>query len=230
MSLSIIIDSVPILLAGVWLTLIVTISSFLIGQVLALPLGLARASTRRWLSYPAFAYTGFVRGSPLLVQLFIIYYGVGQLEFVRNSFVWPVFREPVFCAILAISLNSAAYVAELIAGAIRQLSKGQFEAAETLGLRYPQTLITIVLPQIYRVILPPIGNELTLVLKASSLASTVTILEITGTARTLVARTYAPFEIFTVAGVFYLIIGVAIGILFRRVEKKVEVPGLLSGR
>ncbi|MDR2310274.1 MAG: ABC transporter permease subunit [Brucellaceae bacterium] len=209
---------------GIWLTLLITIASFIVGQIFALPLALALVSSRWWLSYSASTYTFMVRGSPLLVQLFIVYYGLGQVEAVRSSFLWPVLKSPLYCAIITIGLNSAAYMAEIIAGAIRQLAKGQFEAASALGLSRYVALVKVVFPQVYRTLLPAIGNELVLVMKGSTLASAVTVIEMTGAARIFVARTYAPFETFLIAGSVYLVMGAIFGRIVKAIEIKVAIP------
>ncbi|WP_046121122.1 ABC transporter permease [Ensifer aridi] len=210
---------------GFLLTVAITLASFALGQFLALPLALALTSASRYLRLPVATYTFLVRGSPLLVQLFIVYYGLGQIEAVRNSFLWPVLRSPVYCAILAIGLNSAAYSAELIAGAVRQIPRGQWEAGSALGLHRGALLLKIVMPQAYRSVLPAIGNELVLVMKGSTLASAVTVMEMTGAARVFVARTYAPFETFLIAGTIYLLMGAAFGRLFRTIESRTAIPG-----
>lgn len=209
---------------GIWLTLLITIASFIVGQIFALPLALALVSSRWWLSYSAFTYTFMVRGSPLLVQLFIVYYGLGQVEAIRSSFLWPILKSPLYCAIITIGLNSAAYMAEIIAGAIRQLPKGQFEAASALGLSRYVALVKVVFPQVYRGLLPAIGNELVLVMKGSTLASAVTVIEMTGAARIFVARTYAPFETFLIAGSVYLVMGAIFGRIVKAIEIKVAIP------
>ncbi|SDA61514.1 ABC transporter permease subunit [Sinorhizobium sp. NFACC03] len=210
---------------GFLLTVSITLASFGLGQILALPISLALTSERCSLRLPASTYTFLVRGSPLLVQLFIIYYGLGQIEAVRNSVLWPVLRSPVYCAILAIGLNSAAYSAELLAGAIRQLPRGQWEAGRALGIRKWVLLMKIILPQAYRAVIPAIGNELVLVMKGSTLASAVTVMEMTGAARIFVARTYAPFETFLIAGTIYLLMGALFGRIFRFVEVRAAIPG-----
>lgn len=210
---------------GFLLTVTITIASFVLGQILALPLALALTSTRRSIRMPVATYTFFVRGSPLLVQLFIVYYGLGQIEAIRDSILWPLLRSPVYCAIIAIGLNSAAYSAELLAGAIAQLPRGQWEAGSALGLNRTILLLKIVLPQSYRAVLPAIGNELILVMKGSTLASAVTVMEMTGAARVFVARTYAPFETFLIAGAIYLVLGYVFGQIFRYIELKSAIPG-----
>ncbi|MBS7538226.1 MULTISPECIES: ABC transporter permease [Xanthobacteraceae] len=225
MSFDLLLPAFSAILSGLFLTLLITICGFALGQAIALPVALALVSTRVWLSVPAAFYTFVVRGSPLLIQLFIIYYGLGQLEFIRESFLWPVLRSAVYCAILAIALNSAAYSARVVAGAIRQLHKGQFEAGHALGLTDHAILSKVVLPQVYRVVLPAIGNELVLVMKASTLASAVTVIEMTGAARLFVARTYAPFEAFLIAGILYLVFGALFGWTFKIIEARVAIPG-----
>ncbi|WP_026621572.1 octopine/nopaline transport system permease protein (plasmid) [Ensifer sp. WSM1721] len=210
---------------GVLLTLLITVASFAVGQILALPLALGLTSTSQVVRVPVSTYTFLVRGSPLLVQLFIVYYGLGQIDAVRHSFLWPVLRSPVYCAILAIGLNSAAYAAELLAGAIRHLPSGQWEAGKALGLNRIVLLFKVILPQAYRAVLPAIGNELVLVMKGSTLASAVTVMEMTGAARVFVARTYAPFETFLIAGTVYLLMGAVFGRLFKFFEARVAIPG-----
>lgn len=179
---------------GIWLSLLITVTAFAVGQIFALPIALALTSPKKWLRYPASTYTFMVRGSPLLVQLFIVYYGLGQVEFIRESFLWPLLRSALYCAIITIGLNSAAYTAEVIAGAIRQLPKGQIEAASALGLRKFTALRKVILPQVYRSILPALGNELVLVMKGSTLASAVTVMEMTGAARVFVAKLMHPLK------------------------------------
>lgn len=224
MSYDLFLQASRVVLNGLELTLIVTLAAYAIGQVFALPIALARTSGSRLLNAPAVTFTFVMRGSPLLVQLFIIYYGLGQLPFVRESMLWPLLRSPLSCAIIAVGLNSAAYTAELVAGAILHVPKGQWEAAKALGLRRLVTQAFIILPQAYRAILPALGNEMILVMKGSTLASTVTVMEMTGAARVFVARTYAPFEAFLVAGVLYLIIGAVFSLIFRRIERLVAIP------
>jgi His/Glu/Gln/Arg/opine family amino acid ABC transporter permease subunit len=231
-SYEILLQSIPIVFSGLKLTLILTFASFALGQVLALPLGLALTARAPLLRWPTATYTFLVRGSPLLVQLFILYYGLAQFAAVRASVAWPIIREPLNCAIIAIGLNSAAYVAVVIAGGLKQLPPGQAEACISLGLSRTSRMKDVLLPQVYRAILPYIGNELILVLKASSLASAVTVMEMTGAARAFTAKTYAPFEVFIVAGVLYLAIGFMFGMAFRFIERRVPGAAVIgrSGR
>lgn len=219
-------NALPVILDGLYLTVVITLLAFALGQFVALPLALLANARSRWLSFPMRAYIFCIRGSPLLVQLFIIYYGLGSLEVVRSSILWPILREPLYCAILAVGLNSAAYVAELLRGTIRQFPVGQSEAAKALGMSGWQAMRHITLPQVYRSVLPVLGNEIVLVMKASSLASAVTVVEMTGAARAFVARTYAPFEVFAAAGCFYLLFGLVLAMTFKALERQVAVPGL----
>ncbi|OWK25477.1 ABC transporter permease [Rhizobium yanglingense] len=221
MSYEILIQSIPMVLSGLKLTLIITVLSFLVGQIFALPVGLALTAKNPLLRWPTSIYTFLVRGSPLLVQLFILYYGLAQFSAVRSSFAWPILRDPMSCAIIAIGLNSAAYVAVIVAGGLNRLPSGQMEACISLGLSKTSRMRYVLLPQVYRAIFPSIGNELILVLKASSLASTVTVMEMTGAARAFTSKNYAPFEVFIVAGILYLAIGFVFGMIFQFVERRI---------
>ncbi len=153
--------------------------------------------------FPVRVYTFMFRGTPLLVQLFLIYYGLSQLEWVRNSFAWPLLRDPFWCALLAFSLNNAAYTTEILRGGIRAVPVGEIEAAKALGMSAAQRIRRLVLPVGFRLALPAYGNEVVLILKASSLASTITLMELTGTSRKIVAQTFAPYEIFIAAALLY---------------------------
>ncbi|MDT3381051.1 ABC transporter permease subunit [Labrys neptuniae] len=215
MSLEMLLRAIPVVLTGLKLTLLITLAAFAVGQLVALPVALGRVSKFRLLRGATWLYTFLLRGSPLLVQLFILYYGLAQFPAVRSSVFWPILRDPVYCAILAIGINSSAYVAEVITGGIRKIPAGQFEACISLGLSRRRTFIDVVLPQTYRAIFPSIGNEIILVLKASSLASAVTVMEMTGAARAFTAKTYAPFEVFIVAGLVYLLVGFVFSLIFR---------------
>jgi len=230
MNLSLFAEAFMPLLRATGTTLSLALLSYAVGQVLGLLVALALVSRSRPVSLPAFLYTFCLRGSPLLVQVFLLYYALAQIEAVRTSILWPYLREPFFCAVLAIGLNSSAYVGELMRGAITNVARGQWEAAQVLGLGRGQAFVYIVLPQAYRAALPALGNEAILVLKATALASVITLMDVTGVARTLVADTYAPFEIFALAGLFYLAIGYVITRAFGLVEQVLSIPGTTPGR
>jgi len=197
-------DSLPQLLGGMVLTLELTLASLALGIVLALPLAALRTARHWALWAPAYGYITFFRGTPLLVQIFLIYYGTGQFPWMRDTILWPVLRESWWCAVLAFSLNTAAYTAEILRGAIQAVPRGEIEAARALGMSRFLVFRLVALPRAFRLALPAYGNEIILVIKSSSLASTITLLDITGVARTLVAHTYAPYEILLVAGALYL--------------------------
>ena len=197
-------DNAPRLLSAVPLTLGISASCLALGLLLAVPLAFARIGHVAWLRWGANGYILFFRGTPALVQIFLIYYGAGQFDWVRSSPLWVILREPLWCVVIALGLNSAAYTGKMLSGAIAAVPRGMVEAAEALGLSRWRTLRLVVLPLAIRTALPAYGNEVILTLKASSLACTITLLEVTGTARVLVSRTYAPYEIFILAGAIYL--------------------------
>ncbi len=197
---------IPELARGAGLTLELLFISGLIGLLIAVPTALARVNRSRWINIWPRAYIFFFRGTPLLVQLFLVYYGLGQFEAVRESFLWPVLRDSYWCAIITFSLHTGAYITEILRGAIMSVPAGEVEAARALGMGPGKIYRRIVLPRAARIALPAYGNELILMLKASALASTITLLDLTGMARTLYAKNYLPVETFLSAGAFYLVI------------------------
>lgn len=199
-------ESVPQLLGGAVLTLQLVSLSLLFGAVLAVATAMARLSPYPLLSAPAYAYVFVFRGTPLLVQIFLVYYGVAQLEVVRESVLWVVLKEPYWCAILALTLNTGAYASEIVRGGLQSVPRGQIEAARASGMGRTTAFRRVIFPQAIRQALPGYGNEVILMVKASSLASTITLMEITGIAERLISRTFAPIEIFIVAGSIYLAI------------------------
>jgi polar amino acid transport system permease protein len=216
-------ESLPDLLGGLVVTLELTVLSLIFGMVLALPLAALRTAQSPVLWVPAYGYIIFFRGTPLLVQIFLIYYGTGQFDWIRGTPLWPLLREAYWCAILAFSLNTAAYTAEILRGAIQAVPRGEIEAALALGMSRWLVFRLISLPRAFRLALPAYGNEIILVIKSSSLASTITLLDITGVARTLVAHTYAPYEVFLVAGALYLVLVLATTRLLAAVERWLKV-------
>lgn len=218
----VIIKYYPKLLDGALLTLELVAISGLVGVMLAVPLALARASNSRAISFLPFCFIYFFRGTPLLIQIFLIYYGASQFEAVRESVMWNVLKEPYWCAIIAFTLNTAAYSAELFRGAIQAIPKGELEAADAFGMHWWLKTRRIVIPRAFGIALPAYGNEVVLMLKSSALASTITLLDLTGMARTIQARTYTPVELFTAAGVMYLVIAAVVIGLFRLLESKLN--------
>jgi len=188
-------DSFPPLLASSVLTIHLTCLSLVIGVFLALPLALGRLSKNRWVSSFSFAYVYYFRGTPLLVQIFLIYYGLPQIGLTFDAYT---------SALISLSLNTAAYTAEIIRGGIQAVPGGEIESAHAMGMTRRQVFRRIILPQMIGFALPAYGNEIILQIKATSLASTITLMDLTGMARTLAAETYAPLEIFSAAGIIYL--------------------------
>ncbi|MEL0638198.1 ABC transporter permease [Marinomonas sp. TI.3.20] len=220
MDFSVIVEYFPRLLEGAWVSLQLVILSIVLGGALALPVALARISPVLWIRAVPFAYIFFFRGTPLLVQIFLVYYGASQFDAVRDSFLWPILREPFWCAIIAFTLNTSAYTAEIFRGAIQAIPQGEVEACKVVGMSKVQMYRRVLLPRAFGIVLPAYGNEIILMLKGSALASTITILDLTGMARTIIARTYTPMEIFLAAGVIYLAISIVIIAIFRQIEKR----------
>lgn len=204
--LSLIATSLPKILQGLGLTLNLLAVSTLFGLILAVGILLMRLSRRSWLVWPAKAYIYFFRGTPLLVQLFVIYHGLPQFGFIRQSVLWPLLREPYWCSVIALSLNTAAYVSEILRGGVLGVDKGLVEAGKALGLSRFQRTTRITAPLAVRLALPAYSNEIVSMLKSTALASTVTLMEMTGVARTIVADTFAPYEIFIAATIIYLVL------------------------
>lgn len=204
MNWHLIIEAFPLLLEGAILTGQLTALSVVFGLVIAVPFALLRTSALPVISRPVLLYTFVFRGTPLLVQLFLIYYGASQIEWVRTSIAWSVLKEPYWCALIAFSLNNAAYTTEILRGGIRAVPLGEIEAAKALGMSYGLRTRRVVLPVAFRLSLPAYANEVVLMLKASSLASTITLMELTGTARKIVAQTFSPYEVFISAALIYL--------------------------
>jgi len=219
MNWHLVVDIMPRLLDGALLTVQLSTLSVLIGLLIALPLSLLRSSSSVMLSHPVLLYTFVFRGTPLLVQLFLIYYGTSQIEWIRLSAAWSILREPYWCALLAFSLNNAAYTTEILRGGIRAVPSGEVEAAKALGMSYVLRTRRVVLPIAIRLSLPAYANEVVLMLKASSLASTITLMELTGTARKIVAQTFSPYEVFVSAALIYLGITFVVVKAFGRLER-----------
>ncbi|MEC8869701.1 MAG: ABC transporter permease [Pseudomonadota bacterium] len=219
-------DSIPKMLAGFWMTFELWFLSAVLGLALAIILLLMRISGRWYLYAPAMAYIYIFRGTPILVQIFIIYHGFPQLEFIRESIFWPILREPYGCAILALTLNTGAYVSEILRGGVLGVDRGLKEAGAALGLSSTHRFIYITSPIAIRLALPAYSNDIISLMKSTALASTITLLDMMGIARTIVAETYAPYEIFLSLGVIYLIltwiIQKSIGLIEKRMSRHVR--------
>jgi arginine/ornithine transport system permease protein len=219
-------DTLALYARGVGITLELLAISLAFGLALSIPLAVLRASPNRWVAAPIAAFTFVVRGTPLLVQVYLIYYGVAQLDWVQARWdeVWPWvwFKEPLFCTLVAFVLNTTAYTIELVAGAIRETPAGEIEAAQSFGMGRATLLSRIVLPSALRRALPAYGNEVILMLHATSIASVVPgIVDITGAANGLYATTYLPFEAYIAAALIYLVMTFTLVFMLRRIERRV---------
>ncbi len=216
MDFSLIIDSLPIYFEGLWTTFWLVGLALILGLMVAIPLAIARNSHNYLLMAPCWAYIYFFRGTPLLIQLYLIYYGMDQFFPVKDT-LW---ENAWFCALVAFVLNTSAYTAEIIRGAINGLPKGEVEAAKAYGMGRFMTYRRIILPSALRRALPAYSNEVIFMLHGSAVAGIVTILDLTGAARLVNSRYYAPFESFLTAGLFYMALTFLILWIFKNAEKK----------
>lgn len=213
-------NSLPDLFHGLLLTLQLTAISVPVGLCLALPLGIIRASGNSWASRLIYGYTYIFRGTPLLIQLYMIYYGLAQFGAIKSSFLWVFLREGYWCSLLAFVLNTGAYTTEIIRGAIQNVPFGEVEAARAIGMSRSLVLRRVVLPQAFRIMLPAYSNEVVLMLQATSIASLVTVMDLTGAARVIIAKTFAPYELFLTIAVMYLAVTYFIIWLFNIWERR----------
>lgn len=220
MDLSIILENIPTYLEGLKNTAILVSISLVLGLLLAVPLAVLRNSGSRLVQAPIRAFIYFFRGTPLLVQMFLIYYGFGQFELLRESFLWPAFREAYFCALFTFTLNTCAYTTEIIRGAIKATPHGEIEAALAAGMSRMLMFRRIILPSAFRRALPAYSNEIIFMLHGSSLASVITIIDITGAARIINSRYYSPYEAFLTAALLYMSLTFIIVFLIKRLEIK----------
>tara|TARA_B100000029_G_scaffold129067_1_gene122595 strand:+ start:221 stop:904 length:684 start_codon:yes stop_codon:yes gene_type:complete len=222
MELDFILEHTPRLLRAAKLTIELTILSLFFGIFVGIFFAVLRTSKNKILSFISYYYSYILRGTPLLVQIFIIYFGLAQLEWVRESFLWVFLKEPYSCAILAFTLNTGAYSSEIFRSAFETINKGIVEAAEGLGLNKMHTFFKIKIPLAFKQSLPAYGNEMILMLKGTSLASTVTLLDLTGVAKHIISTTFRPVEVFIVAGSIYLLMTFIIHNLIKILEKKLD--------
>ncbi len=215
-------DTTLQLLSGVPLALQLAALSLTAGLVLAVMAQAAMVSGVAPLRWIAVAYIDLFRGTPLLVQIFFIYYGLGQIPAVRESALWPILREPYWCAVLALALNTSAYSAEIIRGALAAVPLGEVEAARACGMSGLLLRRRIVWPIALRHGLPIYGSEAILMVKATSLTSIITLTEITGIAHKLIASTYRVVEIFVAAGAIYLAMAFLLTLVIGLAERRLN--------
>lgn len=208
-------------LDGTLLSLKLVVLASLAGLLIAVPMALARTSPARRYWIPAYCYIYFFRGTPLLIQLFLIYYGLGQFEWIRSSPAWVILSSAEWCGWIALTLNTSAYVAEILRGGIHGVPVGQMEAARACGMSYALRVRRILLPQAIRIAWPAYGNEIILLLKGSALLSTIAVWDLMGEARSIFSRTYS-LDVFIYAGIIYFALTFVLTRGFVAVEKRLN--------
>jgi len=214
------IESFPRLLNATLLTIELTLLSLFFGIFVGVFFAILRTSKNKILQNISYYYSYVFRGTPLLVQIFIIYFGLGQVEWIRESFLWIILKEPYTCAILAFTLNTGAYSSEIFRSAFETINKGIVEAAKSLGINKVNIFLKVKLPIAIKQSLPAYGNEMILMLKGTSLASTVTLLDLTGVAKHIISTTFKPIEVFMVAGSIYLLMTFIIHSFIKFLERR----------
>jgi octopine/nopaline transport system permease protein len=220
MDIDLMITSLPKLLSAAVITLKLLSVSLIIGLFIGFLFAVLRLSKNPFINKFAYGYSYLFRGTPLLVQIFIIYYGLGQIEWLRSTFLCVILKEPYWCAIIAFALNTGAYTSEILRSAFQTIKPGIIEAGKSLGISSKIILYKIQIPVAIRQSLPAYGNEIILMMKGTSLASTVTLMDITGVAKHIVSTTYKPLEVFLLAGGIYLFMTFIIHNLIKYLEKK----------
>ena len=220
MDFDLMITSFPKLLSATLITLKLLSASLFFGLLVGLFFAILRVNKNIYVNKFAYAYSYIFRGTPLLVQIFIIYFGLGQIEYLRTSFLWVILKEPYWCAIIAFTLNTGAYTSEILRSAFQTIKPGIIEAGKSLGISNKIIFYKVQIPIAIRQSLPAYGNEIILMLKGTSLASTVTLMDLTGVANYIISTTFKPIEIFIVAGSIYLFMTFVVHNLIKFLEKK----------
>ena len=220
MDIDLIITSFPKLIIASFTTIKLLSVSLLIGLFFGLLFALLRINNNIIFGKIAYGYSYVFRGTPLLVQIFIIYYGFGQVELIRESIFWSVLKEPYWCAVIAFALNTGAYTSEILRSAFQTIKPGLIEAGKSLGVNSKIIFYKIQIPIAIRQSLPAYGNEIILMLKGTSLASTVTLMDLTGVAKYIISTTFKPIEVFIIAGSIYLFFTFIIHNIIKILEKK----------
>ncbi len=220
MDSDLIINSFPKLISATFITLKLLSLSLAIGLLIGLLFAILRIKKNFLLNKIAYGYSYVFRGTPLLVQIFIIYYGFGQVELIRESIFWKLLKEPYWCAVIAFALNTGAYTSEILRSAFETIKPGFLEAGKSLGISNKIIFYKIQIPIAIKQSLPAYGNEIILMLKGTSLASTVTLMDITGVAKYIISTTFKPIEVFIVAGSIYLFLTFLIHNIIKLLERK----------
>ena len=220
MDFELMIGSFPKLLSATVITLKLLSLSLFFGLFIGLLFAILRMNKNPIVNKFAYGYSYVFRGTPLLVQIFIIYFGLGQIEYLRSTFLWVIFKEPYWCAIIAFALNTGAYTSEILRSAFQTIKPGLIEAGKSLGIPNKVIFYKIQVPIAIKQSLPAYGNEIILMLKGTSLASTVTLMDLTGVAKYIISTTFKPIEVFIVAGGIYLFMTFCVHNLIKFLEKK----------
>ena len=220
MDFELMVNSLPKLLSAAVVTLKLLSVSLIVGLFIGLLFAILRLNKNIFINKFAYGYSYVFRGTPLLVQIFIIYFGLGQIESLRSSFLWVILKEPYWCAIIAFALNTGAYTSEILRSAFQTIKPGIIEAGKSLGISNKIIFYKVQIPIAIRQSLPAYGNEIILMLKGTSLASTVTLMDLTGVAKYIISTTFKPIEVFIVAGGIYLFMTFIIHNLIKFLEKK----------
>ena len=220
MNFELIISSFPKMLGAAAITVKLLALSLAIGLLIGLFFAVLRLNKNIFINRFAYGYSYLFRGTPLLVQIYIIYFGLGQIEFIRSTFLWVILKEPFWCAIIAFALNTGAYTSEILRSAFQTIKPGVIEAGKSLGISNKIIFYKIQIPIAIRQSLPAYGNEIILMLKGTSLASTVTIMDLTGVAKHIISTTFKPVEVFILAGSIYLFMTFIVHNIIKFLERK----------
>ena len=220
MDFELMVNSFPKLLGAAVITLKLLSVSLIVGLFIGLLFAILRLNKNVFINRFAYGYSYVFRGTPLLVQIFIIYFGLGQVEYLRSTILWVILKEPYWCAIIAFALNTGAYTSEILRSAFQTIKPGIIEAGKSLGISNKIIFYKIQIPIAIRQSLPAYGNEIILMMKGTSLASTVTLMDLTGVAKYIISTTFKPIEVFIVAGGIYLFMTFIIHNVIKFLEKR----------
>ena len=220
MDFELMINSFPKLLNAAGITIKLLSVSLIIGLFIGFLFAVLRLNNNFFINKFAYGYSYIFRGTPLLVQIFIIYFGLGQIEYLRSTILWVILKEPYWCAIIAFALNTGAYTSEILRSAFQTIKPGYIEAGKSLGISSKIIFYKIQIPIAIRQSLPAYGNEIILMLKGTSLASTVTLMDLTGVAKYIISTTFKPIEVFIVAGSIYLFMTFLVHTTIKYLERK----------
>ncbi len=213
----------PALLHGLYLTCLLMCVSLILGLTLALLFTATSLVNNFFLKKSLDGLVFFIRGTPLLIQFFLIYYGLAQFEWVRASFLWPVLREPFSCAALALALNSACYTTVILQGALRAIPANEISACTALGMSKWLAYRRVIFPRAIRYALPAYSNEVVMLLKSTSLASAITLLDLTGVTQQLLSQTYQTASLYILVGAIYLLLYGCINFIFQKISLRFRV-------